>query len=400
MKNTTTKRIHSIDGIRGFSLFGILLANLLIFQYGLWGKDEIDFFTLSAADHVMYGFTKIAIEGSFMPIFTFLFGYSMIMMKESLERKNLKVKRHIARRALFLLAIGLVHHTFLWEGDILFFYGLMSFFLLFFLKRKKSTILIWGLVLFSVLQLLVILGSFIDGAEEDLLAPEKLIPYIESSIKIYGNGTYSEILDFRNNEDPIGEEGYELLILALLTPFFNAPMFLFGMYAAKIKLFLVPMRERKLYTLSASILIPIGLFLQASYYLYPDANWTQIATTMGGTILSLGYISLFALLYTKGATARVMRMFESVGKLSMTNYLLQTVICTSIFYGYGLGLFGKFGVAWGVLLGIAIFGLQVVGSTYYLKHFRTGPLEKMCRVWTYLSFSGRAKIRIRKEKVA
>ncbi|WP_062109411.1 DUF418 domain-containing protein [Bacillus niameyensis] len=400
MKNAASHRIHSIDGIRGFSLFGILLANLLIFQYGLWGKDEMEFFSLSGVDQFMYGVVKIAIEESFMPIFTFLFGYSMIMMKESLERKNLKVKRYFARRALFLAAVGLLHSIFLWEGDILFFYGLMSFFLLLFLKRKKTTILVWGLVLFSIMQLFVILGSFTGGAEKDLVAPEKLIPYVEKSIEVYGNGTYSEIMDFRNNEDPMLEEGYFLLLMVLFSPLFSAPMFLFGMYAAKIKLFLNPIKEKKLYKYSAGFLIPIGLFLKASYYFFPELGWTQIAISMGGTLLALGYISLFALLYTKAASARMIMIFENVGKLSMTNYLLQTVICTSVFYGYGLGLFGHFGVAWGVLFGIAVFGLQVLLSTFYLKHFRSGPFEKMSRIWTYLSFSGKAKIKQPTHKAA
>ncbi|GAA0308414.1 uncharacterized protein GGQ92_001133 [Gracilibacillus halotolerans] len=402
MNNTTTNRVNSIDGIRGFSLFGILLANLLIFQYGLWGKDEIEFFSLSSVDQVMYGVIKIAIEGSFMPIFTFLFGYSLIMMKESLERRKLKVKRHVARRALFLIAIGIVHSTFLWEGDILFFYGLMSFFLLLFLKRKKTTILVWGLVLFGIMQFFVILGSFVevDGAEEDVIDPETLMPYIERSIDIYESGTYSEIMNFRNNEVPIEEDGLVLLAMVLVAPIFSAPMFLFGMYAAKVKLFLNPKKEKKRYLFGSILLIPVGLFLQTTYFFFPEVNWTQISISMGGTLLSLGYISLFALLYTKASTVTFIKIFENVGKLSMTNYLLQTVICTTIFYGYGLGLFGQLGVTWGILLGIAVFGFQVLCSTLYLKYFRSGPFEKMSRIWTYLTFSGRAKVKYRKEKAA
>lgn len=400
MNNTVTNRINSIDGIRGFSLFGILLANLLIFQYGMWGKDEMEFFSLSRIDQIMYGVVKIVIEGSFMPIFTFLFGYSLIMMKDSLERKNLKVKRHVARRGLFLIAIGILHSTFLWEGDILFFYGLMSFFLLLFLKRKKTTILVWGLVLFAMIQFFVILGIFVGGTEEDAINPETLMHYIERSIDIYEGGTYAEIRNFRNNEVPIEEEGYILLIMALFAPIFSAPMFLFGMYAAKVKLFFNPIKEKKLYLFSASLLIPIGLFLQATYFFFPEMSWTQLSISMGGTCLSLGYIALFALLYTKATTVIFIKIFENVGKLSMTNYLLQTIICTTIFYGYGLGVFGKLGVTWGILLGFAVFGLQVVGSTYYLKHFRSGPFEKMSRVWTYLSFSGKAKVKLLKEKAA
>ncbi|MEK1833179.1 hypothetical protein AAAC51_42680 [Priestia megaterium] len=86
------RRVKVIDSMRGFSLFGILLANMLIFQYGIYGKDMIHLFSLSPSDSAAYVFLKVAVEESFMPIFTFLFGYSMVKMKESLERRKLGVK--------------------------------------------------------------------------------------------------------------------------------------------------------------------------------------------------------------------------------------------------------------------------------------------------------------------
>ncbi len=134
-------RIHIIDGLRGFSLFGILMANLLIFQYGIWGKDEIELYAISVFDTGIYKLVKILIESSFMPIFTFLFGFSMIKMKESLEAKGLGTKRYFARRFLLLLVLGTLHSEFLWEGDILGFYGMMGFFLLLFMNRKPKTLL-------------------------------------------------------------------------------------------------------------------------------------------------------------------------------------------------------------------------------------------------------------------
>lgn len=79
-----------------------------------------------------------------------------------------------------------------------------------------------------------------------------------------------------------------------------------------------------------------------------------------------------------------MRGFESLGKLSLSNYILQTIICTTIFYGYGIGLFGKRGVVFSILFGIILFIFQVIGSTFYLKRFKQGPLEKVMRLIVYL----------------
>lgn len=121
MTDINGERLQIIDGIRGLSLAGILMANMLIFQYGIWRKEEIHLYSPSKMDSVAYTFTKIFIEGSFMPIFAFLFGFGMIKMKQSLDRKALKYKRYFFRRFLFLLVVGFLHSTYLWEGDILFF---------------------------------------------------------------------------------------------------------------------------------------------------------------------------------------------------------------------------------------------------------------------------------------
>lgn len=390
MKNKKM-RVQAIDGIRGFSLLGILLANLLIFQYGIWGKDEMEFFTLSPVDSFMNDFLRIFVEESFMPIFTFLFGYSMIMLKESLEEKGLKVKRYFVRRSIFLLVVGGLHATFLWEGDILTFYGIMGFFLLLFLKRKPTTMLVWGILLSSLLVILSGIGIFVADGETELVSPEKLATYIEKTNDIYGTGTYQEIKHHRNNEDPLGEEAYLFLFAALFSPIFTAPMFLFGMYAAKRKLFFQPLKEKKLYQHAAAILIPVGLGLKTIYQLFPETSWAELAITIGGPLLAVGYIFGIALLYCQNWSKELRKLFESVGKLSMTNYILQTIVCTTIFYGYGLGQFAKMGVGFSILLGLAIFGLQMCISRYYLTHFRFGPLEKINRMWTYFSFTARPK---------
>ncbi len=381
-----TKRIHVIDGLRGFSLFGILLANLLIFQYGIWGKDEIHLFPLSATDQGFYAFTKITIEGSFLPIFTFLFGYSMIMMRDQFTHKNLRVKWHLFRRFCLLLIIGFLHATYLWEGDILLMYGIMGILLLVFVNRKAKTMLIWGLVLFTVLAALTLIPS--DEAE--LLEPAMLTSYIQKTSEIYGTGSYSEIADHRNaTEDPMSESmsDGELIVIMLIVPLMVAPMFLFGMYAAKRKFFFHPQREKKRYLTGALIGLVLGISMKTSGYFLSYTGFELI----GGIVLAFGYMGLISFLYSKASTFRLFSYFEQVGKLSLTNYIVQTIICTTIFYGYGFGLFGKIGVFQAMLLGTLIFIMQIAFSCLYTKHFRYGPLEKIVRVGTYLSFSTSSK---------
>ena len=382
------QRIHLIDGMRGLSLLGILLANLLIFQYGLYGKDSISVFSLSPVDTGTYQFLKIFIESSFMPIFAFLFGYSMIKMAEGIERNGAKVKRHLVRRFILLAAIGLLHSSFLWEGDILFLYGLMGFFLLLFLNRKKKTLLIWSIILF-VLTSALTYGQ-LEEPTEDL---QRMATYITNTNNVYANGTYTEIMAHRINEDPLNMSGLLVALMLLFAPLTIAPLFLFGMYAARANHFSNPTSERNRYKIGMSILLPLGILLKSVGTLAPENDWTYILLSIGGPLLALGYIYAFAYAYTRFSESMLMRAFENVGKLSLTNYLLQTVICTSIFYGYGLGQFGKLGVLNGIVLGLVIFSVQCVLSHWYLKYFRRGPLEFILRMWTNFSWSGRIKVK-------
>jgi uncharacterized protein len=387
------KRIHVIDGMRGFSLLGILAANMLIFQYGMFGKDEMEAFSPSGLDSFLHEFLKVFVESSFMPIFTFLFGYSLIKLKEGLEDKGLKYRRHLVRRFFLLLVLGGLHGGLLWEGDILFSYGIMGFFLLLFLNRKKKTLLVWGMVL-------LFLASFMGyGMDSAVPADEvkRMDEYVADTIKIYGTGTYGEISFHRNNADPFGMPGSFYLFMMLAMPFITAPLFLFGMYAAKRRSFHEIGRNKSRYLLWGGILTGAGILLKASPLMVTETGWTGVLYMFGGNILSLGYIFLFAWLYAVKGSAVLFRAFESVGRLSLSNYLWQSVICTTVFYGYGLGLFGKLGVLAGILLTVAIYSVQLAGSYFYLKLFRTGPFEKIMRMWTYFSLTGRPKMKKAKE---
>lgn len=380
------QRVRMIDGLRGFCLLGILIANMLIFQFGIFGKDSIEAFALSTGDQVAYIWTKIFVEGSFYPIFMFLFGYSMMKMKDSIVRKGKKAGRHLMRRFLLLMLFGVLHSILIWEGDVLLSYGLTGFFLLFFMNRKKKTILIWAIILFALTTFFG-LGEIKPTAEET----EIMESYIEDETMVYTTGSYTEVLDFRNSDaSPFNYSKYFMFVLLLLTPVVTAPMFLFGMYAAKSNWFTTPGLSRKTYLRTSLLLVSVGLLLKSATYLVDAPAWTEAAVLTGGTILAVGYIFTFALFYTRNS-GKLHRYFEQYGRLSMTNYLCQSIICTCIFYGYGLGGFARVGVFNGILLAILIFSIQVLFSHLYLKHFKMGPFEKIMRVGTYLSWSGKSK---------
>lgn len=391
--STSKKRIQLIDGLRGFSLAGIVLANMLAFQYGMFGQSKPQLFGIGGADQVFLSFLQITVVGSFMPIFAFMFGFGMIKLSESLQSRDLRPKCHLARRFLLLFGIGLLHMTYLWEGDILSFYGVLGFFLLMFLNRKPKTLLIWAVLLLVGSGLLGLPAS--NPTNPLSIESTHMDNYIIQSQDVYGNGTYEEIRDFSNNGDPFGGDlEVSLALLALvLSPLMTLPMFLLGMHAARIGTFSDPQAMKHMYLRRASLLIPVGLILKAYSVLAPPfgaESWPGIGIggTLGGMLLALGYIYVFALLYAGSRCSGLMRRFEAVGRLSLTNYLMQSVICTTVFYGYGLGLFGCAGVIIGAIIALAVYGAQLWLSPLYLKKFSSGPVEYLLRIWTYLSWKG------------
>ncbi|SOB91451.1 uncharacterized protein SAMN05880501_101311 [Ureibacillus xyleni] len=377
-----SKRIPFIDGLRGFSLLGILLANLLIFQYGMFGKDYIE--TTSFWDDGAYKFVKIAAEGSSMPIFTFVFGYSFIQLVDSIRKRGRKSRWSIVRRSIGLIMLGFLHATYLWDGDILLFYGSIMIVLFPFINRKPKTLFIWAIVIF-----LLTLGLGYGQLDMTNQEEQEMKEYNELAANTYANGSYGEIYEFRNSIMPPGfEDPIFITILLIIAPFIYIPMFLFGMGVAKLGAFEKMKTERKWYV-RGSVFVPIGLICKTVGLMKND--WAGIFSLGGSILLSIGYISLFALLYNTKILVRIRSIFENVGQLSLSNYILQTVICTFVFYGYGLGLFGQLGVAMGVLLGLVIFCLQCVLSSLYLKKFKRGPLEVLLRIWTNFSWNGKPK---------
>ncbi|MFC4403030.1 DUF418 domain-containing protein [Gracilibacillus xinjiangensis] len=378
-----TKRITLIDGLRGFSLLGILLANLLIFQFGIYGKDEIAFFDVPKWDITGYYFTEIFIETSFMPIFTFIFGYALILMANKLQAKQLPIKRYFFRRFIALIILGFIHSYFIWEGDILLTYGTMGLILLLFIKRKPKTLLVWFIILTSIIFLLGFGGT---GEETDYLYSEETITtFLEESTAIYQTGSYTEILDHRMNDMPMELSDGEVIAIMLMTPLMILPMFLIGMYAAHRKWLEKPQYFKRF----AIFIVPIGLLFKISPYFISFFDFSII----GGNILAIGYIFLFAHLYQKYNESRIVSAFEQFGKLSLTNYIMQSVIFTLIFYGYGLGLFAKIGIWLAALMGIVICTGQVLLSNWYMNHFKQGPLERIMRMFVYWNFKSKPKVK-------
>ncbi len=370
------ERVELMDALRGFSLIGILIANMLYFQFGSSGVEIIE--SASGLNRVSYYFVKIVVEGSFYPIFGFVFGYVLIKMMESREASGLKYKNIVFRRAVGLSVLGAMHIALVWEGDVLLSYGSTLFILiLFFLKRRVKTYFVWGFILTAILGVGTLFGSSFIQLVKPLTAAE---------IQIYQDGTYAEILTQRLGEF-IVEGGFTLLfvlpigwLLYVAISFLAVgPFVLFGMGLAKRGAFLQLENSTRTYK-KVALFVPVGLLLKGIIIF--DTPYSLFIYSAGTYVLAIGYIALFAWWFSRYQT-QMNDYFAPIGKLSLTNYLMQSIICTIIFYGYGFGLFGKLGIFVGILLSVIIYGIQLKASQLYLKRFSLGPVETILRWFVY-----------------
>ncbi|MGE7021660.1 DUF418 domain-containing protein [Solibacillus cecembensis] len=370
------ERVDMMDALRGFALIGILLANMLHFQFGSAGAEIIE--SANGLNQISYYFVKIVVEGSFYPIFGFVFGYVLMKMVESREVSGVKYKNIVFRRAVGLSVLGAMHIVFLWEGDVLLTYGSTLFILLlFFLKRQVKTYFVWGAILTVILGV----GAFFGSNFLQLIKP-----LTTADIMIYQDGTYVEILMQRVG-DFIGAGGLFLLITLLIVWLFFlgvsflmvGPFVLFGMGMAKKGAFLQLENGMQTYKKMA-LLVPVGLLLKGIIIF--DTPYSLFIYSAGTYVLAIGYIALFAWLFNRYQT-QMNHYFAPIGKLSLSNYLMQSIICTTIFYGYGFGLFGQLGVFVGILLSVIIYVIQLKISQLYLKRFSLGPVETILRWFIY-----------------
>lgn len=376
MNSTLGKEpIEIIDVIRGIALLGVLIVNMRFFNTSSLAISlHVDHWT-GFWDRLVNIFEDTFIVGKFISIFSFLFGFGMIMIRDNALANGRNFVPQFTRRLLTLMVFGLIHGLLIWFGDILFHYALLGLLLMLFARCKSKTLLTWSVILLSLLPVFILLtnsqGSFPVSAEL-----EQIIAIHNST---YGEGPFS-LLAVQRINDWIGGVLNQIVFYPQLLG-----MFLLGGYFAKRKLFHnIPGNKPLILKLCGWTFI-LFAGLTALNFL-PHKKWADLAMITSWPIGAVFYMTLIALLFELKRCKSWLRPFAYIGKMAFTNYIMQSVIGTIIFYSYGLGLFGKVGHAAGLLISLVIFATQIVCSQLWLKKFRMGPLEWIWRALTYLKF--------------
>ena len=383
------KRITIADSLRGFSLLGIFLANLLIFQFSLSGKDYIEHFHLNPVNQGIFNLIIILVEESFLPIFAILFGFSMDKLYQSMKLKGLPRPRlKLLRRAIFLLILGFIHASYIWEGDILLAYSLAMLCVIPFISLSTKAFKWFNIVIISLMLVMGIWSMFDDSKASTSSDKYDSASYIHKVQKIYTEGSYNDIhhVDdiatspkFAELEDQLGDNKGAIFLIAIL---FEIPLFTLGIFLSRCGWFEKDARHfwsSKLFI----YLIPVSIIAKSTLLWLGNDKISGTLVAIFGPVLSLGYMSLFKYLYQHYEKHPIFKGLENAGKISLTVYITQSIIGTLIIYSYGLGLFGKDILIYTSILFVFIYIVLVLLATLHQRYFRYGPLEYLLRMFTY-----------------
>lgn len=381
---TAPRRIALVDGLRGFALLGILIVNITYFSTAyLRDLGLPDPQATSWLDDATQWMMALLFEYKFYILFSFLFGYSFVLQMLSAERHGKSFARRMLRRLLGLFVIGSLHAVFLWHGDILTTYAVVGLFLLAMRGVSPKVAVAVGVVVLAAYAALWLMFTAVLSLEPfELDLGESMIEARDATAAYRGG--FGDVLDQRLIELP-----YYLSSIVLVQAPVAFAMFLFGLAAAKINLFAEVARYRRDFKRVLMIALPIGVVGAIAYaettFLDPNDPLLYAGLSIAALtapFLTGSYVSIFVLASTKRAGAAVINALAPVGRMALSNYVLQSVLMGLVFFGYGLGYFGELGPFQTLLVALAIFATQIPISAWWLNRHTYGPLEWLLRAFT------------------
>lgn len=384
------ERYQILDVLRGFALVGVLIANMASHSgYFFLSPDAQQALPGAEAGGVLMWLIHFITDGKFYSIFSLLFGIGFALQMQRAQEKGELFTGRFRRRLLILFVIGLLHAIFFYVGDILTVYAMLGFILLLFKDVTDKGLLRWSVVLLClpVLQYAIFWWQAQGTTPVDL---QQDYTFFEQVIAAYRSGSLGDILYMNIGGLLFGR--YPDLIFT--GRFFKVlAMFLLGYYVARKQLYATIATNKpllkKIMIWAAIIGIPCNVVLAQmmateAYYTYDPLGIIQpIAYAFGVPALGICYACLVALLFQKNAWKRLLEVFAPFGRMALTNYLMQSVICCFIYQSYGFGLFATEGPVSFTLVGIGILIFQITFSQLWLSKYLYGPMEWLWRSMTY-----------------
>ncbi|NZA24882.1 DUF418 domain-containing protein [Luteimonas sp. SJ-92] len=386
------ERIGFMDALRACALLGILLVNIEWFSRPWQEFGEGIAPGLPALDMAAALGIHVFVAGKFWILFSLLFGMGFAVMAGRAAAAGRPLVGPYLRRTLVLLAIGLAHALLQWTGDILHTYALAALLLLAMRGLQPRSRLIAGLAVYyglcALLLLAVGLASLVPGSDAAGAGLEQdPTGAAAEAARVYATGGFAEITAQRAS-DFARFAGYNLFLVPMA-----AALFLIGSWLVDSGRIRDLAAYRRFFARTLLLCGPAGLGLalwSAAIGVSVETAGGEVGWLLASTLMSIGalplalaYLSALALAWTSVAGARALAWLAPAGRMALTNYLLQSLAGTLLFYGYGFALWGRIGHAGLVMLALAVFALQVAASHWWLARFRFGPVEWLWRWATY-----------------
>nr|WP_320058011.1 DUF418 domain-containing protein [uncultured Bacteroides sp.] len=389
-----TKQRHIIlDALRGLALLGICLANYPEFSlYSFQGKEVTGAMPTAGIDTVVKYLQYIFIDGKFYTLFSLLFGIGFSIILSNAEQNNRNGLKVFYRRMAILALIGLFHLLFIWAGDILLLYAILGFILPLFRNMSNKNLLICSVVL---LVFPIIIDELIQMFGWNLAAPAiKATRYFHDKYGISETNfpkwlaekqNYIDVLKFniagsfiRIQEFIEGNRAFKVMGLFLLGLYIGRNRIYANLEENKVLLkkvrfygFAIGFPASLFYAWSAMNEQPLGLATNSALY------------TISVLPLSLAYITTICLCYLNHKEYKIYTVMAVLGRMALTNYIMQSVIGMIIFYGIGFGFGATVGLIYIELIATGIFFFQIIYSYLWLYKLKFGPLEWGWRMLTY-----------------
>jgi uncharacterized protein len=391
-------RFITLDALRGFAVMGILAMNIIAFAMPEWAAiTPVAVGGDSAADRITWFISFVLIDGKMRGLFSLLFGASMLLIIERAEAKGDDPKQvHYARMG-WLAIFGLVHYFLIWYGDILFLYAAIGGLAFLFRHWEARRLIQWALIIYAAgfliwglqfggLQLLQFLAAR-PGADPGLVKIANDIftgsDFDADPIAVLAEmrGSYAGIVSGRLKEFFIP------VIMVFQSGTETLPLMMIGM-ACKKNGFITGAWNRADYLRWAKKLVLPGLIINAALAAWVVAADYDMMTALAALMawgliprimLTIGYAAMLILLIQRLEDSAILERVAAAGRAAFTNYLGTSIVMTTIFYGYGFGLYGHISRAALMLFVVGACAVMLLWSKPWLRRFRYGPLEWLWR---------------------